>query len=132
LTEVLDGLQRPLTSLRSGTMIEFLVGNSLTRATTDSDGDALIDSVLRYKVPSYEIIKRKLGYAAMRWDGTKSFYSRGLFLTGLLGKPFFKFFEISEPARIKSLKSWRDVYERGIVYNKYRNTVIAKHTAHLL
>jgi hypothetical protein len=67
-------------------MIQFLVENPLTRAVTDSDGDALIDSVLRYKVPSYEIVKRRMGYKAMLWDGTKSLYSKGIFLTGLLDK----------------------------------------------
>ena len=67
-------------------MIHFFTENYLTKAVASPDEHAFIDSVLRYKVPSYEIIKRKLGYAAMRWDGTKSLYSKGIFLTGLLGK----------------------------------------------
>jgi superfamily II DNA or RNA helicase len=94
-------------------MIEFTVGNSLTRANTDSDGDALIDSVLRYKVPSYEIIKRKMGYAAMRWDGTKSFYSRGIFLTGLLGKVTAKCVEAGMPFSISDKRP--EVFHPGTV-----------------
>jgi superfamily II DNA or RNA helicase len=49
---------------------------------------------------------------------------------GVLAKPFFKFFEVTEP-RIKSLRDWRDVYERGIIHNAVRNEIIQKQALQL-
>jgi hypothetical protein len=112
-------------------MIQFLVENSLTRAVADSDGDALIDSVLRYKVPAYEIIKRRAGYKAMYWDGTQSLHSKGISLTGLLDKVLVACCETGTQFQIED--------RRPVVSSSYpvstdmlhRNILIAKQTEHL-
>jgi len=51
---------------------------------------------------------------------------------GVLAKPFFKFFVINEPNNISSLKNWRDIYEKGIVNNVFRNKIISENTAKLV
>lgn len=44
---------------------------------------------------------------------------------GILAKPFFKFYKIDTP-NMAGVYKWRDVYERGITHNEYRNNVIVK------
>jgi superfamily II DNA or RNA helicase len=43
---------------------------------------------------------------------------------GVLAKPLFKYFTINEPD-LKRVRAWRDIYERGIIYNELRNRIIA-------
>ena len=49
---------------------------------------------------------------------------------GILAKPFFKFFAISEP-KLSGLRDWRDIYEQGIIYNAQRNAIVASQAAQL-
>ena len=53
-----------------------------------------------------------------------------LIAQGVLARPMFKFFTITEP-NLKSFSNWRDIYERGIIYNVQRNTLIAQQAAKL-
>ena len=50
---------------------------------------------------------------------------------GILAKPLFKFFQVNTPD-LSSCRNWRDIYEQGIIYNSYRNTMIAKQTRKLV
>jgi superfamily II DNA or RNA helicase len=50
---------------------------------------------------------------------------------GLLAQPYFKFIEINEPTNISHLSEWRDVYEQGIIHNKYRNKLICQYAMKL-
>ena len=48
---------------------------------------------------------------------------------GILARPFFKFFTIE--GDLNGCSSWRDIYEKGIIYHKQRNLFIAKQAAKL-
>lgn len=50
---------------------------------------------------------------------------------GVLARPFFKWYEVTEP-RLGKLKNWRDVYEKLIINNEIRNKMIAAKTAELV
>lgn len=49
---------------------------------------------------------------------------------GILARPFFKFFHINSPD-IRRLRNWRDIYERGIIYNDTRNSIIVNQASRL-
>ena len=44
---------------------------------------------------------------------------------GILAKPFFKYFTIGGPD-MTFTRGWRNIYEQGIINNKYRNEIIVK------
>lgn len=50
---------------------------------------------------------------------------------GVLARPFFKFYEVNEP-KMFNLKNYRDIYEKLIIENEYRNRLIAEKTAELV
>jgi superfamily II DNA or RNA helicase len=54
-----------------------------------------------------------------------------LIRSGVLARPYFKFFDIKEPDNLSKLSDWRDVYEKGIVNNVFRNQVIAHNAVKL-
>ncbi len=43
---------------------------------------------------------------------------------GVLARPFFKFNVMPPDKEVAKLRNWRDIYEKGIVYNDHRNRVI--------
>jgi len=43
---------------------------------------------------------------------------------GVLARPFFSFLAVNSPD-ISHLSEWRDIYKAGIIYNEYRNQLIA-------
>jgi len=49
---------------------------------------------------------------------------------GILAKPLFKFFTVTEP-NLSRFHNWRDIYERGIIYNAERNMLVATQTKKL-
>jgi superfamily II DNA or RNA helicase len=49
---------------------------------------------------------------------------------GILAKPLFKFFTVTEPD-LSRFHDWRDVYERGIMFNASRNMLVASQTKKL-
>ena len=50
---------------------------------------------------------------------------------GIIAKPFFKFFTIDQPKKIKSLKDWHQIYDAGITNNEFRNKIIANQALQL-
>lgn len=45
---------------------------------------------------------------------------------GILARPLFRFIDIDAPDGLRGLRDWRDIYERGIVENDYRNQVVRR------
>lgn len=50
--------------------------------------------------------------------------------SGILARPFFKFFEVNGPD-LKRFSKWADIYERGIVHNAERNAIITTQAGEL-
>jgi hypothetical protein len=69
-------------------MINLAVENVFTKVTGPALECIPIDKALRFQVPGWQIIKRKMGPKGRNWDGSKSFYDykNRAFLSGLLPK----------------------------------------------
>jgi len=55
-----------------------------------------------------------------------------LIAAGVLARPYFKFFDIDQPSGLNRLSDWRDIYEKGIIHNEFRNKIIASNVIKLV